>query len=150
MAWIPLHALLDGASLNRGVAYGPDMDRVTLAGDSLALAGGLQGLGARRVGLWFDDAASLAVALLACWRVGATAVLAPDNRAATRNALAEQAEGLDLWLTDGGVAGAAAPLPGRGRSRARQRRRQGWRANTRRCGCGGRRRWRSTPAHSYD
>ncbi|WP_454690692.1 AMP-binding protein [Achromobacter aloeverae] len=100
MAWIPLHALLDGASANRLVAHGPDLDRATLARRALALAGALQARGVRRAGLWFDDAAQLAIALLACWRAGAAAVLAPDGRAATRAALARQDAGLDLWLTD--------------------------------------------------
>ncbi|WP_233161413.1 MULTISPECIES: AMP-binding protein [unclassified Achromobacter] len=99
--------------MNRLVAYGPDLDRATLAQRSLALAGALQARGVRRVGLWFDDAAQLAVALLACWRIGATAVLAPDNRAATRLALARLDAGLDLWLTDdeGAVALAMAGAP---------------------------------------
>jgi len=113
MAWISLHALLDTASVNRLVAHGPDLDRATLAQRSLALAGALQARGVRRAGLWFDDAAQLAVALLACWRIGATAVLAPDNRAATRLALARLDAGLDLWLTDdeGAVALAMAGAP---------------------------------------
>ncbi|MFC4274478.1 AMP-binding protein [Achromobacter aloeverae] len=102
MAWIPLHALLDGASANRQVAHDPDLDLATLGRHSLALAGALQARGVRRAGLWFDDAAQLAVALLACWRAGATAVLAPDGRAATRADLSRQDAGLDLWLTDAG------------------------------------------------
>ncbi len=107
MAWISLHALLDSAAANRLVAHAPELDLSTLAHRSLALAGALQLRGTRRAGLWFDDATQLAIALLACWRIGATAVLAQDNRPATRTTLANQAGGLDIWLTDNAPPSAA-------------------------------------------
>lgn len=100
MAWIALDALLAGAHDARPYAHGSAPSHGDFARQSLAVAAGLRARGAKRVGLWFDDAAQLAVALFACWRADAIAVLAPDARPATCGALASSDGGLDLWISD--------------------------------------------------
>lgn len=62
-----------------------------------ALAADLRGRKVRRVGLWFDDAARFACALLAVWLAGAEADLLPNTAADT---LAKAAAETDLLLTD--------------------------------------------------
>jgi acyl-coenzyme A synthetase/AMP-(fatty) acid ligase len=98
MAWVDLADVLIGRDNAEPYAHGPEMPRGEFVRLSLAAAGALHARGVRRAGLWFDDAAQLAVALFACWRAGVTAVLAGDALPASCAALDE---GLDLWLTDG-------------------------------------------------
>ncbi len=73
------------------------MTRAAFAHASLLAAGALQARGPRRVALWFDDAAALAIALFACWRAGVVAVLPGDAQAQTCAALDAD---VDAWLTD--------------------------------------------------
>jgi acyl-coenzyme A synthetase/AMP-(fatty) acid ligase len=124
MAWIPLAELLSRERDGVIYAFGPDLDHKEFVRMSLSAAGALHARRARHVGLWFDDAAQLAVALFACWRAGAVAVLAGDARPASCAAIDGQ---VNLWLTDrpdlpvppdrrrslSGLDGSAAPLPGR-------------------------------------
>lgn len=102
MGWIALEELLAAPSGNRPVAHEPMFGHGDFARLSLAAASALQARGARHVGLWFEDAVQLAVALFACWRAGAIAVLPGDARAATCAALDP---GLDFWIAE------ATPLP---------------------------------------
>lgn len=106
MAWIPLtHLLLPAAPDEAGipVADEPLLSRGALAQASLAAAGALRAKSPRRVALWFEDAAQMAAALLACWRAGVVAVLPGDAQAHTCSALDAT---VDAWLTD-----AALPVP---------------------------------------
>jgi acyl-coenzyme A synthetase/AMP-(fatty) acid ligase/3-hydroxymyristoyl/3-hydroxydecanoyl-(acyl carrier protein) dehydratase len=97
MAWVDLADILIGRNDAELYAHGPDMRRADFIDASLAAAGALHARGARRAGLWFEDAAQLAVALFACWRAGVVAVLASDALPASCAALDAD---LDLWLTD--------------------------------------------------
>jgi acyl-coenzyme A synthetase/AMP-(fatty) acid ligase/3-hydroxymyristoyl/3-hydroxydecanoyl-(acyl carrier protein) dehydratase len=97
MMWIPLHRMLRDVRDSVPYTRRPDRTRGELARAALGVAGGLQAAGMRRLGLWFDDAAQLAIALLACWRAGIVAVLASDARPATCVAIDA---GVDGWLTD--------------------------------------------------
>jgi acyl-coenzyme A synthetase/AMP-(fatty) acid ligase len=97
MAWVDLAEVLVGRNDAQLYAHGPAMRRNDFIHASLVAAGALQARGTRRAGLWFEDAAQLAVALFACWRAGVVAVLASDALPASCAALDA---GLDLWLTD--------------------------------------------------
>lgn len=102
MSWIPLQHLLLAAQAQRRIASAPEINHLTFANRCLAVAGALHANSVRRAGLWFDDAAELAVALLACWRAGVTAVLPGDAHPHTLSALDAD---VDQWLSD-------RPLPG--------------------------------------
>lgn len=97
MRWIEPANLLTTPDPTRLVAHNPPLSLNELTARSLALAGLLQGAQARRAALWFDDAAELACALLACWRAGVTAVLPGDAQPST---CARLNDALDLWLSD--------------------------------------------------
>lgn len=97
ISWIDLPDLLIAATPRRLAAHEPALDLAALAGRSLAAAGGLQARGIRRAGLFFDDAAELAAALLACWRAGVAAVLPGDAQPATCARLSDE---VDAWLSD--------------------------------------------------
>lgn len=97
MSWIDLPDLLAQASPARLVAHEPALDLAELGRRSLAIAAGLQAGGVRRAGLFFDDAALLAAALLACWRAGVAAVLPGDVQPATCTRLHGET---DAWLSD--------------------------------------------------
>ena len=100
MAWIPLtHLLLPAAAPaeHAPVADEPPLSRTAFAAQCLAVAGSLAARNTRRAALWFDDAAALATALLACWRAGVTAVLPGDARPDTCALLDAT---VDAWLTD--------------------------------------------------
>src|SRR5690606_11982021 len=75
MSWIDLPDLLSAPSTDRLVAHGPELDHAAFTAQSLRVAGSLKAASAKRVGLWFRDAAQLGIALLACWRAEAIAVL---------------------------------------------------------------------------
>lgn len=96
-SWIDLPDLLAAATPRRLAAHEPALDLAALVGRSLAAAGGLQARGIRRAGLFFDDAAELAAALLACWRAGVLVVLPGDAQAATCARLDGE---VDAWLSD--------------------------------------------------
>jgi len=104
MRWTPLsHLLLPASDADNAddaaapVADQPLLTRAAFAHASLLAAGALQARGLRRAALWFDDAAALAIALLACWRAGVVAVLPGDAQAQTCAALDAD---VDAWLTD--------------------------------------------------
>lgn len=110
MAWIPLtHLLLPAGAPADGtpVADDPPLSRAAFAAQCLMVAGALQARAIRRAALWFDDAATLATALYACWRAGITAVLPGDAR--PDSCLPLDAT-VDAWLTDTDLpAGTRAP-----------------------------------------
>ncbi|ANN78477.1 AMP-binding protein [Bordetella flabilis] len=97
MAWIDLARLLACDRADTVYACAPALGHDDFTEQALAVAGGLRARQVHRVGLWFDDAAQLAVALFGCWRAGAVAVLASDARAPSCAAIDGQ---VDLWLTD--------------------------------------------------
>ncbi|EFF76007.1 AMP-binding protein [Achromobacter piechaudii] len=99
MRWIPLeHLLLPDADANDVLlADDPPLTRADFAHASLRVAGALWTRSARRVALWFDDAASLAIALLACWRADVVAILPGDAQPGTCASLDAD---IDAWLTD--------------------------------------------------
>ncbi|MDR1994335.1 AMP-binding protein [Azonexus sp.] len=97
LCWIDPQNLLIAQDADRLVAHDPELRLGELIRRSLALAGGLRAQGARRAGLWFEDAAELACALLACWCADVQAVLPPDSLPATCTSLNEH---VDLWLSD--------------------------------------------------
>ncbi|MGY6269635.1 AMP-binding protein [Achromobacter denitrificans] len=105
MRWTPLPRLLLPAhdAAQRRIADDPVLTRDVFAQRSLAIAASLRSRGARRLALWFDDAAALAIALFACWRAGVTAVLPGDALPAT---CAELDAAVDAWLSD-----TALPVP---------------------------------------
>jgi acyl-coenzyme A synthetase/AMP-(fatty) acid ligase len=97
MAWTELARLLACDRTDTVYACAPMLRHDDFTQQALAVAGGLRARQVHRVGLWFDDAAQLAVALFGCWRAGAVAVLASDARAPSCAAIDGQ---VDLWLTD--------------------------------------------------
>jgi acyl-coenzyme A synthetase/AMP-(fatty) acid ligase/3-hydroxymyristoyl/3-hydroxydecanoyl-(acyl carrier protein) dehydratase len=102
MAWTPLtHLLLPAApgEADAPVADEPLLTRSAFAHACLSAAGALQASPLRRVALWFEDAALMAIALLACWRAGVVAVLPGDAQAHTCATLEPMVDG---WLTDAG------------------------------------------------
>jgi acyl-coenzyme A synthetase/AMP-(fatty) acid ligase len=99
MNWLPLeHLLLDA---HPGRAVTADMDHPQLRQHALLLAAELQGRGVKRLALYLDDAAELAIALLAAWRAGITVLLPAVAQPQTRQRMSTQC---DLWLDSSGVA----------------------------------------------
>jgi acyl-coenzyme A synthetase/AMP-(fatty) acid ligase/3-hydroxymyristoyl/3-hydroxydecanoyl-(acyl carrier protein) dehydratase len=110
MAWIDPSELLTCADAQRRIAHDPPLDLAELASRSLSLAGALQSRGIRHAGLYFDDAAELATAMLACWRAGVCAVLPGDAQPSTCARLDAE---VDIWLSDAALpaeAGKQVPL----------------------------------------
>ncbi|OZI60079.1 AMP-binding protein [Bordetella genomosp. 11] len=121
MAWMDLAGLLAGERPDVRYAHDPMMSHDDFVRDALSAAGALRARGVRHAGLWFEDAALLAVALFACWRAGIVAVLAGDARPASCAAIDRD---VGLWLSDqpalpvppgrhhtlAGLAGSAPPL----------------------------------------
>lgn len=97
MTWIPLQHLLLTPHTRRPVAEAPAMDHAVFSNRCLAAAGALHARSIQRVGLWFEDAAELGIALLACWRAGITAVLPGDTQ---QHTIARLDTEIDLWLSD--------------------------------------------------
>ncbi len=97
MSWIDLPDLLSAPSTDRLVAHGPELDHAAFTAQSLRVAGSLKAASAKRVGLWFRDAAQLGIALLACWRAEAIAVLPGELQP---NTVAVLDADVDLWLSD--------------------------------------------------
>src|SRR5690606_5675143 len=97
MNWIALENLLDQNLQARPVTLSPALDHAELRLQALRLAGGLQARGVRRVAVPLEDAAELAVALLAAWRAGVSGLLPADLRPASR---ARQQDQAALWQTD--------------------------------------------------
>ncbi|MFZ3153713.1 AMP-binding protein [Pseudomonas sp.] len=108
MNWLPLeHLLLDA---HPGRAVTADLDHPQLRQQALQLAAALQGRGVKRLALYLDDAAELAIALLAAWRAGIAVLLPADAQPQTRQHLGSQC---DLWLDnlDGLLSPESAALP---------------------------------------
>ncbi|MBO1016968.1 acyl-CoA synthetase [Achromobacter sp. SD115] len=106
MAWTDLAQLLLPAPPDLAdalVADEPPLTREAFARASLQAAGALQARSLRRVALWFEDAAQMAIALFACWRAGVVAILPGDAQAQTCATLDAT---VDTWLSD-----AELPLP---------------------------------------
>ncbi len=106
MVWTPLPCLLlpvPPAARGAAIADLPLLTRDAFAQGCLRVAGALRARSVRRAALWFDDAADLACALLACWRAGVEAVLPGDSQAQT---CASLDTAVDAWLTDADL-----PLP---------------------------------------
>lgn len=99
MSWIDLQRLLlDGpAGHDCLVTRAPELGRAALCRQALAVAGGLQARGVRRIAVHLEDAAELAVALLGAWRAGVAVLLPADLQAHSRQRLEGQTE---LWLSD--------------------------------------------------
>lgn len=91
--WLPLEQLLLVAHPERPVT--PDMDQPRLRQHALQLAAELQRRGVQRLALYLDDAAELAIALLAAWRAGIAVLLPADAQPQTRQRMSTQC---DLWL----------------------------------------------------
>lgn len=97
MAWMDLAQLLAGGQRDANYAHEPGLPHEEFARRALSVAGALHARGVREAGLWFEDAALLAVALFACWRAGVVAVLPGDARPASCQAIDPR---VGLWLTD--------------------------------------------------
>lgn len=100
MAWTDLAHLLLPAPAGLAdtlVADEPPLTRDAFARACLLAAGALQARQPRRIALWFEDAAQLAIALFACWRAGVVAVLPGDVRPETCATLDATVDG---WLSD--------------------------------------------------
>ncbi|SDU15371.1 acyl-CoA synthetase family protein [Geopseudomonas guangdongensis] len=99
MSWIDLQRLLlDGpAGPDCLVTRAPELGRAALCRQALAVAGGLQARGVRRIAVHLEDAAELAVTLLGAWRAGVAVLLPADLQTHSRQRLEGQAE---LWLSD--------------------------------------------------
>ena len=99
MNWLPLEHLLLEAYPGRAVTA--DLNHAQLRQHALQLAAELQSRGVQRLALYLDDAAELAIALLAAWRAGITVLLPADAQPQTRQRMSTQC---DLWLDSSGVA----------------------------------------------
>jgi len=99
MNWLPLEHLLLEAHPGRAVTA--DLDQPQLRQHALQLAAELQRRGVKRLALYLDDAAELAIALLAAWRAGIAVLLPADAQPQTRQRMSTQCE---LWLDSTGVA----------------------------------------------
>ncbi|MFI8381543.1 AMP-binding protein [Pseudomonas sp. NPDC079086] len=108
MNWLPLEHLLLEAHPGRAVTA--DLDQPQLRQHALQLAAELQRRGVKRLALYLDDAAELAIALLAAWRAGIAVLLPADAQAQTRQRMSAQC---DLWLDnlDGLLNADSAALP---------------------------------------
>jgi acyl-coenzyme A synthetase/AMP-(fatty) acid ligase len=108
MNWLPLEHLLLEAYPGRAVTA--DLDHPQLRQHALQLAAELQGRGVKRLALYLDDAAELAIALLAAWRAGIAVLLPADAQPQTRQRMSTQC---DLWLDsiDGLINAESAALP---------------------------------------
>lgn len=93
MNWLPLEHLLLEAHPGRAVTV--DLDQPQLRQHALQLAAELQGRGVKRLALYLDDAAELAIALLAAWRAEIAVLLPADAQPQTRQRMTTQC---DLWL----------------------------------------------------
>ena len=112
MNWLPLeHLLLDA---HPGRAVTADLDQPQLRQHAQQLAAQLQSRGVKRLALYLDDAAELAIALLAAWHAGIAVLLPADAQPQTRQHMASQCDlwldSLDGLLTQDGATLPAAPL----------------------------------------
>lgn len=96
MNWINLEQLLLKSHAGRVVTIDPPLDHAQLCQRALSLAAGLRARNVQCLALHLEDAAELAIALLAAWRAGVAVLLLPDLQDQTRQRWAQQ---VDLWLT---------------------------------------------------
>lgn len=106
MNWLSLDTLLLEADASRQVT--PQLNHAELCQRALSLAGHWQASGVKRVALHLQDAADLAVALLAAWHADVHALLPSDAQPQTRQRLGAE---VDLWLEHLDEPITAAPLP---------------------------------------
>ncbi|WP_434708635.1 acyl-CoA synthetase family protein [Pseudomonas sp. R1-1] len=97
MNWIKLEHLLLKAQPLRAVSHAPALEHAALCDQALSVAAGLQARGVRSLAVHLQDAAELAIALLAAWRAGVSVLLPADLQGQTRQRWAGD---VDLWLTD--------------------------------------------------
>lgn len=97
MNWIKLEQLLLKALPTRAISHAPALDHAQLREQALSVAAGLQNQGVKRLAVHLEDAADLAIALLAAWRAGVSVLLPSDLQAQTRQRWSSE---VDRWLTD--------------------------------------------------
>ncbi|MFD2640596.1 acyl-CoA synthetase family protein [Pseudomonas japonica] len=97
MKWINLEQLLWPTAAPRQVSHAPALSHAQLSEQALCLAAGLQQRGVRRLAIYLEDAAELAVALLGAWRAGVEVLLPADLQAQTRQRWDSE---VDLWLSE--------------------------------------------------
>lgn len=97
MKWLNLEQLLYPLQTLRPVALDPALDHAALCTQALQLAAGLEQRGVRRLAVYLEDAALLAVTLLGAWRAGVQVLLPADLQPHTR--LRWQNE-VDLWISE--------------------------------------------------
>lgn len=97
MKWIDLEHLLQPVSSPRPVTVGPPLDHAQLCEKALQLAAGLELRGVRRLAVYLEDAAQLAVVLLGAWRAGVQVLLPADVQPQTRQRWCDE---VDLWVSD--------------------------------------------------
>ncbi|MGL4315662.1 MAG: AMP-binding protein [Pseudomonas sp.] len=95
MSWLGLAEQLLQPQAERPVALEPALNHAQLQQRALRLAGALQARGVRRVALYLEDTAELAIALLGAWRAGVQVLLPADAQAQSRERLGAQ---VDLWM----------------------------------------------------
>jgi acyl-coenzyme A synthetase/AMP-(fatty) acid ligase len=95
VSWLNLELLLLDGHSDRPVTLAPTLDHGAMRVRALSFAAALQARGVRRLALYLEDAAELAIALLGAWRAGVSVLLPADDLPATRQQLADQC---DLWL----------------------------------------------------
>ena len=105
MSWLNLEDLLLEPDAGRQVT--PELNHAELCQRALSLAGYWQAAGVRRIALHLEDAAELAIALLAAWQADIQVLLPADAQPQTRQRLGAQ---VDLWVERLDASMAAAPL----------------------------------------
>ncbi|MEG1042415.1 MAG: AMP-binding protein, partial [Pseudomonas sp.] len=96
MKWLNLEQLLYPLRAPRPVTQDPALDHAELCTQALQLAAGLERRGVRRLAVYLEDAALLAVTLLGAWRAGVQVLLPADLQPQTR--LRWQND-VDLWIS---------------------------------------------------
>ncbi len=97
MKWINLEQMLQPIEAPRPVSHAPALTHPQLCEQALRLAAGLQQRGVRRLAIYLEDAAELAVALLGAWRAGVEVLLPADLQEQTRQRWNAE---VDLWLSE--------------------------------------------------
>ncbi len=116
MSWLNLEDLLLEADASRQVT--PELDHAELRRRALCLAAHWQAAGVQRVALHLQDAAELAIALLAAWQADIHVLLPADAQPQTRQRLGAQ---VDLWVEQLDATIVAAPLAAKRLDRERCR-----------------------------
>ncbi|WP_070886003.1 acyl-CoA synthetase family protein [Pseudomonas argentinensis] len=93
MSWLNLEDLLLAPDASRQVT--PELDHAEFCQRALSLAAHWQAAGVQRVALHLQDAAELAIALLAAWQADIQVLLPADAQPQTRQRLGAQ---VDLWI----------------------------------------------------